>query len=193
MESSFNLFWNLFDNKKSRDKCERKWNTMSAKDQISCMESLPEYIKSTPDRQFRKHPITYLNQKCWNDKIYSKDEEKITYSEPNQPTCSTYQPKEFDRATGIAHLRDKLKSNFENGGRILDYGDVYTTLLKDYIQIPGNIAVQLHQDAVTEATRPRNRFEDKYTGNVTSDVRDSRLNWILSKWRKEKRAIYLEV
>ena len=75
--SSFDTFWNLYDNKKSKDKVERKWHLMTAKDQIACMESLPRYIKETPDRQYRKHPATYLNTMCWNDKRYSKGEETV--------------------------------------------------------------------------------------------------------------------
>ena len=191
--TSFDIFWNDYDNKKSRDKVERKWFSLSAKDQTACMESLPKYIASTPERQFRKHPATYLNQKCWNDSIYVKEEERQTYTEPSQPTSSTYKTKEFDRAEGIQHLRDKLKSNYENGGYLLDYGDVYTTILRDFIEIPKEVAFKIHQDAVTEATRTRNRFEDRYTGNVTSDVRDARLNWMLDKFREDKRAIYKEI
>ena len=116
-----------------------------------------------------------------------------TYTEPSQPTSSTYKTKEFDRATGIQHLRDKLKSNYENGGNIKDWGDVYTTLLRDFIEIPKEVAFKIHQDAVTEATRTRNRYEDRYTGNVTSDVRDARLNWMLDKFREDKREIYKEI
>lgn len=98
MNTSFNDFWNLYDNKKSRDKCERKWFTLSAKDQAACMESLPQYIKSTPERQYRKHPATYLNNKCWNDKIYTKDEENQIYMPPKEFERTTYQsatPKEM--------------------------------------------------------------------------------------------------
>ena len=30
---------------------------------------LPHYVKSTPDKQFRKHPATYLNNQGWFDEI----------------------------------------------------------------------------------------------------------------------------
>ena len=33
------------------------------------MEHLPHYIKSTPDKQYRKHPATYLNNQGWFDEI----------------------------------------------------------------------------------------------------------------------------
>jgi hypothetical protein len=34
------------------------------------METLPHDIKYTPDVKFRKDPITYLNQRTWEDEIY---------------------------------------------------------------------------------------------------------------------------
>ena len=37
------------------------------------MEHLPHYIKSTPDKQFRKHPSTYLNNQGWFDEIINKN------------------------------------------------------------------------------------------------------------------------
>ena len=30
------------------------------------------YVDSTPDKQFRKDPTTYLNNECWNDEIIVK-------------------------------------------------------------------------------------------------------------------------
>ena len=193
MNTSFDIFWDTFDNKKSREKVERKWYSMSVTDQQACMDSLPSYIKSTPDRAFRKHPSTYLNQKCWEDTIYSKDEQTQTYKEPTQPTVSTYETKPFDRATGIQHLRDKLKANYENGTPIKDWGDVYTTILREFIEIPGEVGVRLHEAEVTEASKKRKRSEPQYIGSVTANVRDARLNWQLDFWRKEKRNISLEI
>lgn len=116
-----------------------------------------------------------------------------TYKEPKQPVFSNYQAKPFDRAEGIQHLRDKLKRNYEVGGFLLDYGDVYTTLLQRFIDIPSEVGFKIHQEEVTEASRKRNRFEDSYSGNVVSNVRDLRLNWQLDFWRKEKRNISLEI
>jgi hypothetical protein len=33
-------------------------------------ETLPFYLKSTPDIKFRKNPTTYLNQRTWEDEGY---------------------------------------------------------------------------------------------------------------------------
>ena len=45
---------------------------------------LPAYIKSTPELQFRKHLVTYLNQKAWNDRIIEKIETGSTELEQSR-------------------------------------------------------------------------------------------------------------
>ena len=65
----FEKFWNLYDKKQDRIKCERKWNNLKVKEQEECIKNLPAYILSTPDKQFRKNPSTYLNNKSWENEI----------------------------------------------------------------------------------------------------------------------------
>ena len=72
-ENSFNQFWDVYDKKKDADKCKKKFKTLT-KDEIDIiLLHVPEYVKSTPDKQFRKNPITYLNNKCWNDEIIKSE------------------------------------------------------------------------------------------------------------------------
>ncbi len=66
---AFEKFWELYDYKKNKSKCSTKWKYISKKDKLTIFETLPKYIKNTPDKQFRKHPLTYLNGECWNDEI----------------------------------------------------------------------------------------------------------------------------
>ena len=42
---------------------------IAAEQKEKIFETLPAYIRSTPDVQFRKDPLTYLNGKCWEDEI----------------------------------------------------------------------------------------------------------------------------
>jgi len=193
--SSFDDFWDLFDNKKSRDKCERKWHLMTVKDQQDCMDSLPRYIKETPDKQFRKHPATYLNNKSWQDTLYHKEEEKGKYRMPDPPKLSDYKPEEYPREKGISHMRDKLKRNYENGSPILDYGDIYTTLLteKCAMNVPSDVSTAINQMETLEAIRKRNRFEESYSGTLESNVRDKKLNWFLKSCKESGRKIYEEI
>ena len=65
----FDIFWNLYDKKTSRDKCECKWNNLNLEDQNKILEYIPKYKISQPDKKFRKNPETFLNNKTWNDEI----------------------------------------------------------------------------------------------------------------------------
>lgn len=66
---SFSRFWDLFDKKVERAKCEKKWAKISDADKEKIFEHVPKYVKSQPEKQYRKNPLTYLNGECWNDEI----------------------------------------------------------------------------------------------------------------------------
>lgn len=66
-EYPFETWWNLYDKKKSKDKCMAKWLTMTYDERRKAIERTPLYVAATPDVKFRKDPTTWLNQKCWND------------------------------------------------------------------------------------------------------------------------------
>lgn len=66
---SFADFWNLYDKKEDRIKCERKWKALTNKERELCIQAVPAYVTSTPDKAFRKHPATYLNNKSWENEI----------------------------------------------------------------------------------------------------------------------------
>jgi len=72
----FESFWNAYDKKVEKVKCEIKFNKLAKKDIEKIFEALPIYIKSTPDIQFRKNPLTWLNGKCWNDELSVAPESK---------------------------------------------------------------------------------------------------------------------
>lgn len=65
----FDYWWNLYELKAGKEKCLQKWNKMSVKDREACIAATPAYVASTPDKQYRKRPLSYLNQKAWNDEI----------------------------------------------------------------------------------------------------------------------------
>jgi hypothetical protein len=76
---SFDEWWNMYQKKRGRKKAEAKWNKLTDAQKIDCVMATPAYVVSTPDIQYRKDPITYLNNESWNDEIInkiSKDERK---------------------------------------------------------------------------------------------------------------------
>jgi hypothetical protein len=70
----FDEFWNLYDKKVARAKCEPKWKKLKDSEREEIMETLPKFLKSIKDKQFQPHPYTYLNQRRWEDEIQEEDE-----------------------------------------------------------------------------------------------------------------------
>ena len=70
----FIIFWDTY-NKKVGDKtkCQKIWDKLSLDTQKQIIDSLPLFISQSSDKQFQPHPLTYLNQKRWNDEIIKKD------------------------------------------------------------------------------------------------------------------------
>lgn len=67
---SFDEWWNLFDYKLDRVRCERMWKKMSQQDKEKAMQHTERYVAATfTDGRFpsRRHPGTYLYNANWND------------------------------------------------------------------------------------------------------------------------------
>lgn len=76
---TFQDFWDAYAYKKGRKKTEEKWNRMKPHEQILCMQAVPAYVANTvipgsvsdgSKKQYRMHPLTYLNGARWEDEIY---------------------------------------------------------------------------------------------------------------------------
>lgn len=66
----FEEFWNDYDKKVGdKEKIKTKWAKISAKDKTKIKEYIPRYIRSQPQKKYRKNPETFLNNKSWNDEI----------------------------------------------------------------------------------------------------------------------------
>lgn len=81
---TFEDFWNLYDNKQDKKACEKKWNLLTQTEKEEIMNYLPEYIKSTPDKKFRKYPETFINNKSWKNEIITNKSESNIISEIGQ-------------------------------------------------------------------------------------------------------------
>lgn len=69
---SFSEFWDLYDKKVGKkESLEKKWLKLSDKEREEAMNYIPRYKEATPDKQFRKNPESFLNQKAWNDELIS--------------------------------------------------------------------------------------------------------------------------
>ena len=81
----FDIFWNLYDKKIEKDKCESKWNKLTDKERENIINYLPKYKLSTPDKQYRKNPETFFNNKTWNDEIITPHSQTHTQANLNLP------------------------------------------------------------------------------------------------------------
>jgi len=66
---TFEDFWNQYDKKVGKPKCQKLWKQIRQSDRMSIVDHLDQYIPSTPDKAYRKHPETYLRNKGWQDEI----------------------------------------------------------------------------------------------------------------------------
>lgn len=78
---SFDQFWEMYGKKTDRKKCEIKYKKLSL-DQIEKIKvSLPHYIKSQTNIQYRKNPLSWLNGECWNDEVKPNEETNFSDAE----------------------------------------------------------------------------------------------------------------
>lgn len=76
--NSFLQFWKAYDKKRGVDWCRDVWlgrrplkngDRLTAEDRDAILAHVAAYVKSTPEKQTRKDPKTYLNNRAWLDEI----------------------------------------------------------------------------------------------------------------------------
>lgn len=78
-DGGFSDFWDLYDKKVGRPKSERKWARLSVAEKEAIMEFIPRYKANQPDKQYRKNPETFLNNRAWEDELIN-EKPKTTYN-----------------------------------------------------------------------------------------------------------------
>lgn len=70
-DAAFDDFWNAYDKKVAKPAAEKAWKKIKPDDDllVTILQSARRYVKSTPNKQYRKDPATWLNNQCWNDEI----------------------------------------------------------------------------------------------------------------------------
>lgn len=101
----FDDFWALYDKKIDRAKCESKWGKMTQQEREKAMSHAEAYVRfgQGSDPQYRRHPLTYLNNKNFND-------EQLT--QPRTPR----RPSEQSAAEKLAGAREVFQSGLLRGG-----------------------------------------------------------------------------
>lgn len=66
---SFSDFWELYDKKNDKQKAESKWNKLTQKEKEAVMDYIPNYILTTPEKNYRRNPVTFLNNRTWENEL----------------------------------------------------------------------------------------------------------------------------
>jgi hypothetical protein len=81
----FEWFWDDYDKKVGeKQKLKKKWNNLSDEERQNAMNYIDLYKQAVPDKQFRKNPETFINNKSWNDEIINRSittSHKLSYTE----------------------------------------------------------------------------------------------------------------
>lgn len=79
---TFEDLWIAYDKRVgSKPKLKLKFNALPQIEKEKIMQHVPDYVASTPDKVYRKHLSTFLNQSSWNDeiikpKIYQNEQQR---------------------------------------------------------------------------------------------------------------------
>ena len=84
MNIPFEEWWFKYDKKTGKEKTILKWNILNKEEKDLALSIVEEYVKSTPDKKFRKDPATYLHNKSFNDEIINRSNNsnnKLSYAD----------------------------------------------------------------------------------------------------------------
>lgn len=124
-EYSFDEFWDSYDKKVGKkDKVKIKFDKLSKQDKMQIKEYLPKYVRSTPDKNFRKNPETFLNNEAWKDEIVSmfKDYDK----EPTERLCyflSKYSGQGAEIKAPLSRYEKEVRDFGQDAVKFLRYAD----------------------------------------------------------------------
>lgn len=107
---SFENFWDLYDKKIGRYKCEKKWNKLTDEEKEKIIKTLPIWLKSIKNKQYQLHPETYLNGKHWEDEIIL-DTNPIINNHKSVDKATAKQIAENEKLSNITP--DQRKSGWE--------------------------------------------------------------------------------
>ena len=65
----FNDFWSKYDKKINKEDCLKKWKRLSISDMNEALAMVDSYVRSTPEKKYRKNPATWIYQKGWRNEV----------------------------------------------------------------------------------------------------------------------------
>ena len=71
VDKEFERFWRVYDKKVQREQAFRMWKRLTKAEKKEILDKVALYVLSTPDKQYRMNPATYINpaNKRWRDEL----------------------------------------------------------------------------------------------------------------------------
>ena len=91
LDVKFEDWWLWYDYKISKKKAQSLWNKLNEHEKDLALQTVQAYVQSTPDKTYRKHPSTYLNNKCFNDEIINRNTTSQSRVAPKVATWESLQ------------------------------------------------------------------------------------------------------
>lgn len=99
----FETFWNTYNKMRNRGECELIWQRLSYTSKANIMQHVTKYVASTPNKKYRKDPITYLRNRSWEDEIITD-----TTPQNNGNNNVQYNNKEAKRQQNLREMGEWL-------------------------------------------------------------------------------------
>lgn len=65
----FATWWVIYESKGSRKLAEDEWGKLSDADRAACIAGTPAYVRSRPEKRYRKDGERFLRHRTWEDEI----------------------------------------------------------------------------------------------------------------------------
>lgn len=113
-DTGFDIFWSVYDKKVGKDVSKLAWGKLKKTDHKDIMNHLEDYVKSTPEKQYRKDPVNYLKDKVWQDEVVERVISPVVSTSNN-----TQQPSKF--SAPVVEVRDVVKEGTDADAKIKDF------------------------------------------------------------------------
>jgi len=108
-DAEFESFWDAYDKKVGLPQAKRSWKKLKMNEQLfeKIMDSVHAYVLATPDKSFRKHPATWLNNQSWNDEVIAP---KQTFAQQAADIARVTTPSSVIQLESAKRVSEELSS-----------------------------------------------------------------------------------
>lgn len=78
----FQLFWLKYNKRIGRTPALNKWLKLKKEEVEKILETVDEFVRVQDEPRYRPHPVTYINQRRWEDELPSQRKSVIINRKP---------------------------------------------------------------------------------------------------------------